>query len=478
MASTARANIPTEILELIFSHFCIHCRGESDSPGPEQDPDEPSWYSLGRHTLFSLCLASRQFYEVAQPILYHEFVLGYGRSWRSKLYSWDGRLMSFLRTVKERRDLAALVKWVFIPPNLLQPIFDDETADVPPRPRRAYELARTRALRRIDNSVDILLSQLPNLERYSVRRNLLLSATRSSPVPGAAGVSRLPIKTIDVSLNGGADARYCLDIGRDHIINISRHLTTINIHMCGGIRADPRFNPLPSLMTLRITHSRLTADDLQQLLSSFTGLQTFVYEATGPPSSFLQCTIDFGLNHFDASDAVKYLSRHRSALKSLHLDLRSRLLMPFNPNDHFQSTVSFRDFAVLEHLFINLSELYDLSHKESSADFQLLVNLLPRGIKSLHLAGDICGSRSRLAIGLYCLAIAASKGRFPRLEEVRCDAQSRIDDEYGLSAMFTAAGVDFGYHSWPHSEPTLKESDMPPRSGASTSLPSDDDSDL
>lgn len=44
--------------------------------------------------------------------------------------------------------------------------------------------------------------------------------------------------------------------------------------------------------------------------------------------------MDLGLDHFDASGAIDYL-RHNAAHKSFYLDLRSQLLIPFNPNIRF-----------------------------------------------------------------------------------------------------------------------------------------------
>lgn len=134
-ASSRLATLPTETLELIFRNFCIHCRYPfkpdadatvTDASLPldaysrgqhqqhQQYPDESSWYSLDRHALFSLCLMSRRLRDIAQPILYHEFALGAGDSWRSSRYAWDGRLPSFLRTLAERGDLAGLVRRVCV----------------------------------------------------------------------------------------------------------------------------------------------------------------------------------------------------------------------------------------------------------------------------------------------------------------------------------------------------------------------------
>lgn len=483
MTSEGGVNIPTEILQLIFTRFCIHCRGESDFPGPEQDPNQLSWYSLERHTLFSLCLASRRFCEIAQPILYHEFVLGYGHSSRSKLYSWDGRLTSFLRTVKKRRDLATLVKWILIHPDLLEPIYNEGTRDIPQRPRRVYELAKTRALHRVGDLIAILLAQLSKLQRCSLLFGGTPVETVRTSALQAAGVSSLPVTTVDVSGSAtrrtAADYLFSLDYRARPFIELSIRLETLNLHMCGSTWSPSPVPFLPNLRTLRITHSRLTDADLKRLLSSCTGLQNFVYEATCPSSpSWRQCTMEFGLDHFNAANAATDLDRFHATMKSLHLDLRSRLLIPFDPNTDSQPAFSFRDFTVLEHLFLNLSELYDMSSKESPEDSQVLVKLLPPDIKSLHLAGYIGSSLGRLAIGLLSLADAASEGRFPRLEEVRCDAEQKFDDAYGVDAIFAAVGVDFGYESWPHSEPTLRETDMSPPSYEPLPLPSDDDSDL
>ena len=52
---------------------------------------------------------SRRLCGIAQPILYHEFVPGYGDSWCTVNYDWSRRLTYFLRTVALRHDLAILV---------------------------------------------------------------------------------------------------------------------------------------------------------------------------------------------------------------------------------------------------------------------------------------------------------------------------------------------------------------------------------
>lgn len=73
---------------------------------------------------------------------------------------------------------------------------------------------------------------------------------------------------------------------------------------------------------------------------------------------------------------------------------------------------------------------------------------------------------------------ATSQGKFPKLQQVRCDAEQKLDDDHALGAMFAAAGVDFSYDSWPYSKPTLRDSDVPSWQGGPLPLPAGVDSDV
>lgn len=96
--------------------------------------------------------------------------------------------------------------------------------------------------------------------------------------------------------------------------------------MCGGFR-QAVIPSLSNLNTLRITHSRLSDEDLERLLSSCVGLHTFVYETTHTPVMTGSCGYmephDHS-NHFRLFNTMSYLSRHRETLKFLHLGLRHR----------------------------------------------------------------------------------------------------------------------------------------------------------
>jgi hypothetical protein len=99
--------LPLEILHLIVGY--IRVAQDQERPD-EQEPDQPSWYSLSLQPLPALCLVSKRLCSVIQPFLYHEFMPGCDDSWETNLFTWDRRLTPFIRTVAERRDLAACVK--------------------------------------------------------------------------------------------------------------------------------------------------------------------------------------------------------------------------------------------------------------------------------------------------------------------------------------------------------------------------------
>lgn len=163
MAHPTITNLPAETLNSIFGHFCLHCcHGDKEGPDSyfrssenrQQEAHERSWYLADyRQPLLSLCLVSRRLRDVAQQVLHHEFVLGYGDSWRSASFSWDRRLTSFLRTVGGRPDLAAVVRRVSLHPKLLEA---DELGDA----------AGVAELRRMGRSLGI---EVPDESRPSWR---------------------------------------------------------------------------------------------------------------------------------------------------------------------------------------------------------------------------------------------------------------------------------------------------------------------
>ncbi|RDW67564.1 hypothetical protein BP6252_08960 [Coleophoma cylindrospora] len=253
-------------------------------------------------------------------------------------------------------------------------------------------------------------------------------------------------------------------------------LETLEHDMCDGIAVVPS---LSNLRTLCIMYSRLGEKNLEAILSACPGLCTFVYEAASNQLEG-QCVMLDGGDHFQPSSAVGYLRRHSRTLKSVHLDLRLRGWSPLTEGQQVTPVFNFADFTALEHLFINASEVFGTSWKESPADLRCLMKLLPPSITSLHLAGEVGNARLRLAKGLLDLAEAVSQGEFPQFKQIRCDIQQLLDDDYDVAATFAAVGVDFGYDSWPVGKVPFQENDnlSLPKSLEPMPVPDSDDSDL
>lgn len=444
MAST----LPSEILFLIFGHFCSHC-----SLLPRDD-----------RVLFSLCLVSRRFRAIAQPILYHQFIPGYGDPWGDR-HSWDRRLTSFVRTIQKRRDLAVLVRWVYLHPCLLSSVRD--VLDRSP-----------------GDWLAILIAQLPNLDHCSLQVDMFPGATVHTSGLRAAGVTRLPLRTIDVSCHSTARSgqRFSLDSHARSMIELSTGLETLNLHMCGSTWSHAPFPSLPNLKTLRLSHSRLTEECLERLLASCPGLRSFFYEAASPYVNRCDRVMSYGNDHFRLFQALRSLTRYRASLKSLHLDLRYRCLTVYAHPQNIPAALGLKNFTALEHLFFTANGLYCFSGTGPSPDPQLLVQLLPPGIKSLHLTGYVGRSLLHLARALLVLADAVLQGQFPCLKQVRCDTYHNPGDDYSdelggayvLDTMLAAAGVDFGYESFPISQATLGFDDRTPSPTSLHRLPCPD----
>ncbi|KAJ3544251.1 hypothetical protein NM208_g3158 [Fusarium decemcellulare] len=374
------ADLSAEILLSICGYFCLHCQDEYSEAWDtrplcyqrrreEQKRGAKSWYSLNRHALFSLSLASKRLRNIAQPILYHEFVLGYDDSWRTDFYSWNGRLASFMRSVTRNPDLASLVKVVHIDTLLLKSQTNEENGaviqetasslgiDLPSAWRRrvekvyhvtkwgwpsAYQLF---SLSKPDGKGDLddkeqwnlaiefhrgdqlgpswmngeivamLVAQLPNLDRLSLAGSPDCWPRRGFPDTAlpALNISTLGLKTLD------------LGVRADALIQVATGLETLNLHQ---YEFWPDFPQMPNLKTLRITEGRFSAYNMKALLSACTGgLRCFEYEAAAdtprPPGP--------DDNHFNLSEAILHLQMHKHTLQTVHLDVRRQ--KKFNQHD-------------------------------------------------------------------------------------------------------------------------------------------------
>lgn len=463
MAHATLTSLPTETLGSIFGHFCLHCcHGGAEGPDwyfrisghshQQQEAHERSWYLADyRQPLVSLCLVSRRLRDVAQRVLHHEFVLGYGDSWRSASSSWDRRLTPFLRTVGWRPDLAAAVRRVSLHPRLLEAAelgdaaalvelrrmgrvlgldIADESAppcyqDRPNRPPRPpptpewiheefpwdypiCEYGRQFAPR--IGAIDSYTSDESFRERHALGLELLAILVGMLP-----GVERLSIQQTVVDY----DTSYLSGLRSMTTARGTRHLKTLDL-------ATHDYSPelmikVPSqavaalelagdtLQTLNLhmcngfwsepegapTFRSLRTLRLTQSHLSAAALRVLLSRCTGGLTSFTyeaarSCTGLDGIQ-FSPPEAAESLGAHSRTLSALHLDLRQVVGIGDQPMQPLPPA-SLAGFSVLEDVFLSINTLWTKDEVLSPADgdtegARLLARLLPASTVSLCIAG-------------------------------------------------------------------------------------------
>ncbi|KAL6922862.1 hypothetical protein FSST1_000136 [Fusarium sambucinum] len=506
MEPSSTTRLPNDILFIIFSHSCLHCQDHynqswDDRPlraikpcRPKQQPDEKSWYSIDRDTLFAVCLASKRLRDVAQPILYHEFVLGYGDSWKSNMYDWGGRLASFMQTLARRPDLSRQVKVVYINTLLFKPNEEGNRSalleaaqamkiDLPAVwKRRASKIPASEAQdwpevypiflsSYLDDSRDLTERQERHL-RWAMNESsapawrwlnseliatliaqthcvqyLSLQGNHTWPtcgLPGSSlrslGVANLPLKTLD------------LGVGANSLIELAPALQTLNLHQYKGDLRSWDIE-LPCLKTLRITDTFLSANSIRRLLNACTGgLTAFEFESYKDDES-PRCGYEGNPpippdmlhdNHFQPSDVIEILQKHKSTLRVLHLDLTTRRF-------HMRKIpleVNLKNFTTLRHIFINAIPLFGL-RREQNSDSGMLTRFLPRSIVSLVIYRETLDRRRLIDGALFASADSKfqSQDKFPFLSHVGCNLACTLErdltTESSLLSLFEPAGVNF-----------------------------------
>lgn len=434
-------------------------------------------------------------------------MLGYGDSWNSELYTWDRRLLSFLRTVARRPDLAGFVKRIHILPQLLQAsdealekrrkegqvrgllrpseieldwldaiyetpwpqlresILEDEAFDTLREVAVALNIKRPGRLS-TKHLITLLVAALPNLEYCS-----LFSGPNSDPMAvdsqmmvvrpkilSAAGISQLPLRIINLSVLRTAERRFDLSSNARDLLKVSPCLETLNLHKCYWTRERAAFPSLPRLKNIRITSSRLNEKGLEKILDSSNSLRSFTYEAGFHYGDFGEDMRWDCSDHFELRNAARYLTRHCKTLESVHIDLRHRGGEPATP-----STFSFRELTTLKHLFLNLDEFHSHFFDHRCTDnTQLFVHILPSGLNSLHLAGHIKEDLPRLEQGLLGLGQAVIKGQFQSLTEVRWNRNAKLDAEDAVRSLFAYARVRLSYDTLERTRSCFRGGDFSP----------------
>lgn len=494
--STPIFRLPPELLDLILAEFCVHCQVRHEAPqaylcGDQQQPDQPSWYSLNCDALFQICLTSRRLLGPAQAVLYHDFMYGYGDSWRTTRFTWDRRLASFMRTISHRPDLASKVRRVHIDPKLLffvqSPECDEAlqlaasslsvgpenigiTAETEPESARwswyTWKQLTFVAPHIAWSLVHVLLLQLPQLRHLSYKSSDHHICYRWSPVLPAAfrSLSGPSLKTVSTAYEGNYICRFKYGewttfskvIGRISVGD----LETVNLHMV-DIRvaqvAEYPSTSWASVKSLHITKSRSSKEAISALLSSIERLEKFTYEAR-PETEAIDINFDASSSLLQPHEAIDCLRKFSHSLRSLHLDFKVYQNPRFSSSGIEVGLVSpVIGLDNLEHFLINVGAICNSVDPVDPVfgDRRLLVNLLPRSLQSLEMPGNLLLFGSRLVSGLHGLVEAIAGGQFPRLRRVTCDQviPKHKYDELLIPRAFRTLGVEFTLSSWPLSKP-------------------------
>ncbi|KAL3469700.1 hypothetical protein BJX99DRAFT_264944 [Aspergillus californicus] len=114
--------------------------------------------------------------------------------------------------------------------------------------------------------------------------------------------------------------------------------------------------------------------------------------------------------------------------------------------------------STLKHLLLTLDEFHSVYMDPHPSPDQGLSMLLPPSLTSLPLPGQITEELPRMEESLIGLAEAVLRGELPILEVVRWDEYQMVSANTPICTMFSAAGVDFSYSTFPLSKSTLGQS--------------------
>ncbi|KAF5641473.1 uncharacterized protein FTJAE_4125 [Fusarium tjaetaba] len=514
------ASLPRDVLLEIFSYFCLHCRGDLrplkgvGTPHQQkrrcrepQQPDQKSWYSVDKYTLFSLAASCKSLHAVAEDILYHDFAPGYGDSELSELYTFGNRLNQFMRTVGSRKDLAGKVRFLFVHPKhsngsvkrivlslkqgaadlgidiaqswryraehfmkswtpeqmqawgvqheyqfMLNSAFTDEILEYPLLSTRQHYLER---------GLDRLVSKT-----YSITANNLYRSLHHELIPML--IAMLPklshiiytSKTVfeefqhtafdDLGVTKLPHLR-TLELDRDlfSILKRAPNLEQLDIidSFSSGTDQGPGGDQ-SMIRTLRLENTSLPAELGRRLSFAAKDLRSFVVESSGAfPRRWVP------------ADAFRKLCDYRHSLETLHLDLRCAKLIS-RPG---RRDSTFRDFGKLQHVFLNTRLMFHISPERCS-----ITGLLPPSIVSLHLAWDgleldpnewgdlplrfvdesVKQQRELSHLGQALLELASVKAeRFQDLKHIGIDCWDKVDA--AVQKALLEAGIGFVPESWP-----------------------------
>ncbi|KAI1268076.1 hypothetical protein F5Y18DRAFT_424393 [Xylariaceae sp. FL1019] len=476
--------LPLELIDAIVRPFCGHCC-QSDARIGDGEPtsaftlprNQEDLYTRSastasqRRPLLALCLTSKRLCNAMQPILYHEFMPGWGET-VVKFTKYSGIFPSFARTLAHRRDLASAVRRLYIDHEVIgttQPhdaldalrvvhattgltIPNDWNEDIyaptstffirgPARADFSYLVAGQKSFNQHDVRdalLHILFLLLPNIRhvQFAGSQDCLFESIPSALRHASDVVAAPSLKSLKFNVpypNLGAFAPG-LEIARD-LINATKSIESLTISRClTGWLLDPHPS-LTHIKSLQLDKCWLETRELSSLTDACRDLESFAYTAAGKHEDFVTFD-DVADGHFDGSDAVTALKAHSRTLERLHLNLEGCRNYS-DPDAH--PLTSLAGFTALESLSINLEVLY---HCDREATDTALIDIMPSGIKNIRISSAVRRNTEVLIETLNTLLSAFHQQRFPHLRCVGCKAnEALIRSE--IDKRFIEAGIDF-----------------------------------
>jgi hypothetical protein len=291
-----------------------------------------------------MTLVSRKTSPLAQEILYHEFIPAYGEAWyemhNRPSAKWDWRLVSFLRTVAEKPNLAIFVKRIYVDFGLLDHI------PVPEAEKVLKEAAQARNLPEIagrfqctwhpglyelvpglpspyhygSELLGMLLACLPRLKTLTLSPPKITRSFRPTAFSAASVIETLDIDT------GSQSMRVFMAI----ILQLASSTRNLYFNNCQAFTDLTTPNvvdrPFPNLRNLCVIKSWLPEEYLSSFLSNCSVLESFFYDSGvssiratrhNLPSELTSAEAEFPLEL--QHGAVTHFVRNKPTLQTLHL---------------------------------------------------------------------------------------------------------------------------------------------------------------
>ncbi|KAI9372244.1 hypothetical protein BJX61DRAFT_455737 [Aspergillus egyptiacus] len=400
-------DLPPELLHRVLSFI-------SD---PEEDTLEKHHECDGTKDLYSLCLVSRQFRELAQPLLFRNFDGDNTDGHVDDDHQDDiENLVRFIRAIYQRPALGEHVRFVSLDP--IDPEPDDVYGDRDPEPFRdairqlklGKEEKKWMAELEKNNVfvyVALLLVKTPNLRALRVPHGtFLLSAIATLRERDPSLLSNLE----QIWITCDNDEVFGYDIAQYHeFITLPKmKAPTFEYGDLIGAKFPSITAGTLAAEELAFSHCHIDTAAIKKLFTACKRVKSFTYQTFTLDPVEDRSPSTSGTTEFNAAEAHAAVLLHKDTLEHFHLEY-FRDPLAISSADAYQAYCasqpkipSFRDFPVLETLFIQ----------------HALLPAHPRFPPSLQRL-DITDCNSSIRDMVSKIATDVKYGDYPRLREFR-----------------------------------------------------------